>query len=406
MRIQNSDVTQAILGYGRDLNGNGVIETFFLKGKDGIKIYRREEKGVTHTQMALRYLAVHGSNDGKQFYKQVTKDILGVFLMSVNKVNQASRIYFENYMDLEELRIKRADKRHLLTREERNYLAAVYLRGHQIAENTLKRSLEEAFKLVAADALLWLGGGALLKGAVASVSSARAAAGASSAAVAGRIALRSYPQTLGVALRGLTAKSALIGSKNLFLRGLRGVGKEWRYIALSTGTQIGVESYVNYHSIKDPNPRVLAQNLMTHQAIRENVAISLTDSLLMAGAANMTQNKRARFALLGMVGATSSLGVGTALNGNQSATRVAFDAAWGIGIDTTSLLVELKALHHFQEKAVQTKNPRLKLVGYAIVFVSQVAGHWGYSKATKYVESSAELQSGQVVLVPVTASLR
>lgn len=405
MRIDSADMANVTLGFGRDINRNGTIDTFFLKGKDGLHIFRNEAPGVSSKLMALRYLAVHAQYAGKHFYQKLATDFLGLLFISMDVANRAQQTYIVDYMDLEELRIAASDKSQLLNRAEKIYVLNLLLKGHEIAHGKLQLSLRRANLLIAADALLWLGGGILLKGALKTVGARRIAAGAS-ASLAARISVNSFPAAMKTAQRGLLARTLLSRSKSIIIKGLKGIRKEWRYITFSTGIQLGVEGYVNYHEIKDANPAIQAQNMLADKTIRENVAISVTDSLLMAGALNTTKNKKIRFALLGMIGASTSLGVGTALNGNQNTTRVAFDSAWAVGIDTTSVMVELKALHHFQEKAIRTRNPRLKIVGYAIVFVSQVAGYWGYSEATKMIESKADLKEGQVMMVPVTASVR
>src|SRR5690606_11570166 len=112
---------------------------------------------------------------------------------------------------------------------------------------------------------------------------------------------------------------------------------------------------------------------------QENVSISVADSLAMTAAHGMAQTTVGRFALLGVVGASSSFGVGVGLSGNQAKERVLFDAAWAMGVDSLQLMIDLHVLHKFQSMALKNKNPKLKLVGYAIVFVGQVAGYYGYA---------------------------
>lgn len=400
LKIVSNDAARVILGYGRDLNRNGQIDTFFLLGSEGVRSYQRELKTETSKLRALKVLALHGQYSGKTYFTKLMNNIFGQVFFSIDKFNQVQKDYYYNLMDLEALRVSFKQNGAFLTRAERIYVLNLLLEGNQLAYEQLKTGLDQVKKYSLGDALGVVLGGYLLKGA-AKLTGKKIAVRVTSG-VALRLALRSTMTKVQQALLGLTAKTALKASKSFFLKSLAGVKSEWKFIAFTTGLQAAVEGYVSYDEIKGPNALAMAQNMMGNKAIQENIGISLVDSFMMAGASHAAKTAKARFALLGIIGANSSLVVGKAMDGKQDKKRVIFDAAWSIGIDTSSVLLELKALHHFQAQALKMRNPKLRLVGWAVVLVSELTNNYVYSKASRYVDPRAT--EGQVVLVPVTVA--
>ena len=413
MYLQSADMAKVTIGYGRDLDGNGTIETFFLIGDEGMTTYTRTTKGENSWGHARSVVARHASYSAKKYYKTLLANVGSFLLMSVSSVVEAKENYFKEWTDLEELRIMLERKKSTLSKETYLFGVSVLLDGHKFAYEKLQRGLgKNAAAWAAADAGLYLSGAVLLRfgGKAVSVVGRRYAPEAKkiatrAALAAGvRMTLKTYQLNIRAALRGLTARTALKGAQNLLIKGAKGVQAEWKYIALSSSIQVGVETYVNYDEFKDPDPKVVANRLLKSNEVKENVLINLTDTLVMTGVNAAVKNRIARYALLGTVGAGSSVVVGNALNGDQSGARVALDTGWSFGVDTTSLILEIKALHKFESLALKKKNPRLKLIGYGIVLVSNAVGYVAYSKAVKYVDPQKDLKDGQIVFVPIIAS--
>lgn len=400
LKIQTNDLSKITLGFGRDVNQNGVIESFYLIGKDGIEIHQREAAGESSKTRALKLLKQHSDYSGFDYYKRLASNLVGYLYISYDNVRKAQNTFYQDFMDLSEVWFALNNKSLLLTPLEKAYLKAILVKGQDEAIDRLKNSMESSKKLVGVDAVLWAFGGIIIKGAAKTFGMRKA--NAYGAAAVAKFSLPAVKSSVATALKGLTARTALNYGKRITTAGVKAATREWKYIAFSTGVQLGAEGYVNYNSIKDPNPAVLAENLLKEKSVQQNVSMDVLQTILSTGAIDSKTNKSARYALLGMIGASSSGAVIAASGEKVSSTRTKFDTAWTLAIDTTQMILELKVLHHFQTQAVKSKNPKLKIVGYAVVLVSQVAGYYGYAKATKFVNQE-EMNQGKVLFVPVIA---
>ena len=72
---------------------------------------------------------------------------------------------------------------------------------------------------------------------------------------------------------------------------------------------------------------------------------------------------------------------------------------------------DVAALKYFEKLATKQKNPKLKLVGYAIALVDQFSGYVAYSKASTAVSSPAPTKAKpddlklQVKMIPILAEV-
>jgi hypothetical protein len=413
IHFQSGDMARITLGYGRDLDGNGTVETFFLVGDSGMNSYVRTTKGENTWGHAKVVLSKHASYSAKGYYRALFSNVSSFFLMSSQVAVDAQEEYYKEWVDLEEIRIMLDRKKSEISRETYLFALNVLLEGNQMALDKLLKGIGPDIKKWAiADVGMYLSGAVLIKwgGKAVSLVGRRYSPevkklATTAAAKAGlRMTLKTYQININAALRALTARTILKKSQAALIAAARGIKAEWKYIAISTGIQVSVESYLNYDEFKDPDPKVVANRLMKSPEVRENVLINLMDTLVMTGVNKTVKNKVARYALLGTVGAGSSVVVGNALDGSQSGERVALDTAWSFGVDTASLVLEMKALHKFESLALKNKNPKLKLIGYGIVVVSQTLGYAGYSAATKYVDPQKDLQQNQIIFVPIVAT--
>ncbi len=413
MRFETANMAKVLLGHGRDINGDGTIEAFFVLGDNGISFYERNTPRETSWERARAVLAQHARYSGGAYLNGITEGILSFLFFGMEHLLEAQETFNRDWMDLEELRIVLEQNKATLTRDQYIYGLNLLLEGNRVAYERLEKSLAGEHALMwGADAGLWLSGAVLLKWAGRALKALGARvggsldnAGARTGTGAGlRLGLKTYQRSIHEAIRAVTFNSALKRSKNLLIAGARNVRAEWKYIAASTTAQLTAESISHYNSIKDPNPTTAALNLLHHPEIHENVSIALVATMLMTGANSMANSKLARFALIGVVGASSSYAVGTAIDGAQSRDRVMFDTAWSLGIDSAQLMLEFHVLHKFTEAAVRSRRPHLKVAGYAIVFVSQLTGYYAYSRAAQWVDPRTELRDAELQLVPILAA--
>lgn len=400
LKIQTDDLAKIPLGYGRDMNQNGVIESFFLVGDEGIVMHQREALGESSKLRALKLLRHHSDYSAGDYYKRLISNLGGYLYMSLDTVRKAQEAFYQDYMNLAEVWLAIKNKSLLLNNFERSYLKFLLVKGQDEALDKLKTSMSNAKKLVVVDAVLFAFGGVIIKGAAKTFGIRKA-----SAIGAGVIAKFTVPvirTSIVTALKGITARTALNTGKRIATAGVKAATREWKYVAFSTGVQLGVEGYVHYNEIKHPNPAVMAENLLKEKTVQQNVSMDVLQTILSTGAVESGKSKAARYALLGMIGATSSGAVIAASGEKVSTNRVKFDTAWTLAIDTSQMLLELKVLHSFQTMAIKAKNPKLKIVGYAVVLLSQVGGYYGYAKASKFV-SQEEMNKGKVVFIPVIA---
>lgn len=405
LRYETDDLAKVTLGHARDVDGDGEVETFFIFGDAGIARYHRSSPGEDSYLRSRRILTQHASHSGRTYLSGLSDNILSFFFFGMEHLLTAQRDFYLDWMDLEELQLTLEKHKGQLTRDEYIYGLQVVIDGNRLALERLERALgSEQAAMWSADAGLWLSGAVLIKWAAKALKGLRAKnelthLGAHAGA---RLTLKSYQTTIHSALRAIALKSKLQLMKRALVKSAKNIKAEWKYIATSTVAQSAAETYVSYQEVKAETPATMALNLLRHPEVQENMSVGLTQTMLMTGASTLTNSRLGKFALLGTVGATSSFAAGQALNGRQSQERILFDTAWTVGVDSAQLMVELNVLHRFSQAAVARKNPRLKVVGYGIVLLTQVGSYYGYARASRWVDPK-ELESSELRLIPLVA---
>lgn len=412
MRFETKNMAGVVLGYGRDLDGDTKIDTFFIFGDNGMSRYERKIYRESSWTRARHVLAEHAKYSGKDYFAGIRDNVLSFLFFGANHLLEAQKTFYLDWMDLEELYMTLEANKGFMSREEYRYGLQLMIDGHQMAYDRLMTALGgEQAAMWGVDAALWLSGTVLLKWAGKAIKAISKKLtpqverlGIGAGVVATRLSIKSYQATIHSTIKSVGMKSMLQKSKSVVLKGLKNIRAEWKYLAFSSSIQIGVETFVSFDEVVDEDPRQMASNLLGHPAVQENIAVSLTASTLMAASNGSIQGKFARFAVLGMVGAGSSYAVGTALSGHQSNERLAMDTAWSVGIDSAQFMLDLHVLHKFTQLAVKHRNRKLKLIGYAVVFVSQVTNFYAYSEATRWLDPQTDTKDGELKLVPITVA--
>jgi hypothetical protein len=206
-------------------------------------------------------------------------------------------------------------------------------------------------------------------------------------------------------------------AKNIFMRkmvplvarpaiALLKATKEWKYISFMAGLQITTETFANSSEVMSSNPTEFAKNVLTHPDIMQNVTYMTTDAYLMTAASLAIRPKGMRYAACGFIALGNSAVTNLIIKDEADYSRIALDTGWEAIIGNAQVQLDLKALSHFELAAKKTKNPKLKLIGWAIVLVDQTVGFLGYSHATQALQSSkedlkAEEVDPSVHLIPV-----
>lgn len=426
-----------ILGYGRDTDDDDVIDTWFMidadKGLVRHDLPARHPWGhdVIRTQLFKRY-----ESSAKAHFSAAYGAVFGFVLMSVGSAYESERQLWRELIDLEEfgLRHERGRKSADITREQWMESVDLISTGYIEAIARFEKATGGQFwGLVAADAGLWVTGGVVVKGlmkaasfigkpftqstlgkksqefvekfvrgikdrAHAQITYFTRAKGAPVNALAAATFQRRFPGHM----RSLMAKN-ILNRKLIPLAvrsglAVRRAATEWKYIGLMTGLQLSTEAWANSAEVYDANPTVFAKNVLTHPDIIQNVGYMTTNAYLMTAASLAIKPKGLRYATCAFIALGNSTITNLVIKGETDYARIALDSSWEAVIGNAQIQIDLAALKYFEEQALKKKNPRLKLLGWAVVLVDQTAGFLGYSHATR---SLNDVEKTETKLVPV-----
>lgn len=450
-----------LLGFGRDLDGNGKIDTWFLVTQNGLDLVEKEGKDSRGRDVLGDVLIKKYRSTFFMYVNAATTSIFSYLLMSFDASIESYETYYRDWMDLEQVRINfEKDQKNMGSTYTHDQIAFQYeLREIGLKEmNDRMARFEKAtfWGYALADVGLWVTGGIIFKwgakilakiGAVTSETAFATAVKDSffgffekqKAQVESRLlALKSKipkPRTrkeiaaenAAFLLSKETYKAAISNtikaqqSKNRLHAALKkvlmipvdiakGAKSEWQYIALNTGVQITSEAYARYDEIYDANPAVMAQNLLTNPEVIENVGFMTTDTVMMTGVSKSLKTGKAKFMASGAIALTNSSIMNFAIKDSADLSRIALDTSWETIIGNGQVQIDLMALEYFEKMAQKKNNPKIKLVGYVIALVDMGVGYVTYSKVTtkldEYEEKKkAEKENNQpkVMLVPVLA---
>ncbi|MEA9357956.1 hypothetical protein SHI21_17120 [Bacteriovorax sp. PP10] len=452
-----------LLGFGRDLDGNGKIDIWFLVTQNGLDLVEKEGKDSKGRDVLGDILVEKYRSTFFMYVNAATTSIFSYLLMSFDASITSYEDYYRDWMDLEQVRLTfEKDQKNLGSTYTRDQIAFQYeLREIGLKEmNDRMARFEKAtfWGYALADLGLWVTGGIIFKwgakilakiGAVTSETAFATAVKDSffgffekqKAAVESRlVALKgkipkprtrkeiaaemsavtltkeTYKQAITSTIKAQQSKSRLHAAlkkvlkipKDVFL----GAKSEWQYIALNSGVQILSEGVARYDDIYDANPAVMAENLLTNPEVIENVGFMSADTILMTGVSKSLKTTKARFMASGAIALTNSSIMNFAIKDSADLTRVAFDTGWETIIGNGQVQLDLKALEYFEKMAQKKGNPKIKLVGYVIALVDMGVGYVTYSKATtkldeyeakKQAEKDKEKNEPKIMLVPVLA---
>jgi hypothetical protein len=444
----------SIIGYGRDLDDDGKIETWFLIEQNrGIYKFVAECEDTSCEKTIRNKVFNNYTKSSKMLFYSAYASLMGHLFLSLDNRFQKESDFYKEWIDLEEYqtRLKRAvaAKTPTLTKEQIRTSYEMLIYGYEQNNLMLKKAEgADAWKLLGVDVALWVSGSVVFR----LLQKPLIALGAKISASTMGQQLTSYITKFSLAQKkmsnkyiqgfnkklggkvtaiqmqkwnralfkktytgGLTAmkmrsrlaeklapfKSKLIGSVKAGL-------SEWKYILLSSSIQLTAETYANYEEVKDRDPLKMAQNVLTHPDIQQNVAYMASETFFMTAAVSSLKTVKSRYAVCGMIAIGNSTALNFFLKDEINMERVLTDTTWEMLIGSSQVQIDVAALTYFEQLSKKKGNPRLKLLGYAVVLVDQGLGYFGYSKLTEHVSEREEKKQAndapEVKIVPVFAS--
>ncbi len=446
-----------VLGFGRDTDGNGKIDSWFLITKQGIDLVRIEGNDPLGTDVLGNIFLQKYRTTFTMYASSAASSLLSYLFLSVSAGVDIQEEYYRDWMDLEEMRIQFEDDLANLgsayTYTQIQFHHELISMGFKDLANRMDNFGKKTFWGYAfADIGLWITGGVVLNwgakilarvGLIASESAfitavkeifvgffekqkaaiesrlsvlkdkvtiAKSKVGMKVAEkeVVTALTIMTYKKVLGATIKSYKMKQRLriyIAKTMKWPKNIvKGAQSEWKYIVLNSSVQIGSEAFARFDEIYDPNPLVMAKNLATNPEVIQNVGFMATETVLMTGISKNMKTTQARFMASGAVAITNSSIVNFGLKEEANTSRVAFDTAWETIIGNAQVQIDLKALEYFEKMALKKNNPKLKLIGYAVALVDMGVGYVTYSKVTSALEKKEEVPSEpKVMLVPILA---
>jgi hypothetical protein len=428
-----------VFGYGRDTDDDGKIDTWFMIDSDeGLKIHHiktRQQWGldVIEHQLLKRY-----ESSRKSHISAAYGAIFGFLLMSVSHGWSSERELWRELMDIEEfsLRLHRSRSSGEITREQWEDSVDLIVAAYDQTIKRFERATgKEYWALAGADIVLWATGGIIAKflskgiGVIgrpvaqtaimkdARIAVTRIAKGIKEKAHSQLIRFRGLKGTLVNALAAQAVKKRFpsqmraLMARNILYRkvippimrtgiAVKKAALDWNYIAFMTGLQLTTEAFANSSEVWSSNPTTFARNVLSHPDIIQNVTYMSSNAFLMTAASHGIRAKGMRFAICGFIAMANSTISNIVIRGERDYERITLDTGWEAVVGNAQIQLDLAALKHFEQRAMRTGNPQMKLLGWAVVFVDQALGFAGYSKAAEYVSQNDKVD---VQLVPVLA---
>ncbi len=448
-----------LLGFARDTDDNGKVDAWFFVTKNGMDLSLKEGsdplgKDIIGSLLHQKYRSSLG-----MYAATATTSLLSYFFMTANEGLDVEKQFFNDYMDLEENRLSFEKDIELMrtsmTRQQMQFHYEVSSLGFKEIANRMDSFAKRGFWGYAlADIGLWISGSYVLKwvgtilyktGIVASemafintlketfigffekqksnlvskvalleekMGLKNTAALKSKNAAAAKTALVLSAQTwktaLASSLKAKKAKgriiNALTSSAQWTFGAAKAAAKEWKYIVLGTSIQLGSEAYARFDDIKDSNPAVMAQNLLTNPEVQQNVAYMTTETIMMTGISKNLKSTKAKFMASGAVALTNSSILNLVIKDDADMKRMAIDTGWEVFIGNAQIQLDLASMEFFEKMSLKKNNPKLKLLGYGVVIVNTAIGYVVYSNVTSAAAAPKPAEEKpKIMLVPILA---
>lgn len=419
-RLMMPDSEHAIL-FGRDLDGDSFPETWFLRGTrwavtDSFIVEPptnpgEDPAGQSAIQKIVPYIEENLHN--RSLVGLTIGNTLEFLSFAISATEESGREYFRTQLDLYELRERAARVRDQQTSE---YISALFNQGWSENNRMLLAATRggQAWAYSAADLLtfglagtavrylerggIWIAkktGLTKFTGKIAHALAVKSLTGSAlkaeinltlRALSAQRAFIQKSLQLMGKQAQKVTHKGA-VSILTIYREGVH----SWQYVMQTQLMQILAEASARWEDVYDPNPIIIAKNLFSDKDFQQNFLYMTNETTLLTGISMREKTFGRKMRLCALMAAGNSSMMNFALRGNVDAERALFDSGWEITAGSLQTIFDTHMIHHFHEAAIKQKNPKLKLVGYAIAMIDQAVGYYAYSKITQ-----------RIAIIPVT----
>lgn len=423
--------------YGRDLDADALPDAWFLVGADGsVQSFDRPSATRDGWDVASELFSSHLIEERSARTMLGHATFTHLTMTGANRESSIRRLA-RMRMDLEELeiraeRIRAKNPNHPSLAQQYKLISQGW---NYLSETIQNRETRNEILFATGDVVTLLIGGAIVKGVLiplkwmtpkfvtefaeqfysrfvqgtverAEAAMAKFRKGSGEAAVRegeSELVRLTIAQRIGLQIRGMTARAAVAQRLSLAasktLSGLKGGLQQWKYIAGTEALQLGAEIFTNRDTLFSANPIVLGQNIATNKDLLQNMGYMTVETYDAAVISSMTESIPKRMALCGLLSTVNSTLTSYYVKGETDLKRMALDTSWEVFVGNAQVQLDFFALATFEKMAVAQNNPKLKLVGYAVVLVDQLGGYLGYAALTKMYERG-KARNGQAPATP------
>ncbi len=461
--------THLLVLRGRDINGDGLLDTWFYNEGAIIKTFQRPTDSKDAWPVVRKILQEQSLDESRWIATLVARELLSELFVTIEGEIQETKELERIQIDLYDLDYRIRDMQ--ATEEDEvlvEQLRQVSSLGWQrLLERWTNSRIEDRHKRIMGDLALFLGGAAAFKGIRFLVAKALSTETIASIKKSLRSTIevqKRWSARLGarmpkwIPVQGATRVSLVPSSlwrftteseaiawltrDRFFTRSLKNLGgfmrssleSSWErrgYIATAQTIQLAVESYSRGYWKFSDAPLVLDHpvnstkefiNEVAHdKGLLQNFSYMTLQTTLLSGVSEALQKRGAglglKYAVCSIVTIVDSTAVNVFVQGKTDTPRIAFDTAWELLVGGSQIHLDLHMLRWADSLSKSLKKPKLKLVGYLLGSLDQMAGYTLYNKATSTIfETPKDDSSGgavnpaarapelpPVVIVPVLA---
>ncbi len=427
-----------IIGYGRDLLGSGKINTWFILTESGLKVVQKEGNDQFGRDIISDLLLDHFKSTSTLYLSSISTSLLSYFFLSIDAYEKNNENFYKDWINLEDMSLRLETERNnpisSLTLIQIEFQTKLILNGYkQLNEKMKNFEQKDLYGYLSIDVASWVTGGILLKWGARILSTPLKLISETSffklicektlsifenhrlqisqkfkiksnrfnesklfsGEVGARFVLLNWKRDVDSTIRGYVIKSKLIQTANKVFTGAVG---QWKYIGLNMGIQLASEAYARVDEIQNPNPVLMAKNLLSNKDVLQNIGFMALDTVLMTGASSSLKTTKARFMACGYIALQDSSLINFVIKKDDNYARIALDTSWEVIIGNAQTQADLGALLFFEQMAMKKNNSKIKLLGYAFVVIDQAIGYVTYSKVTSKLN-----RDKSPILIPIFA---
>jgi hypothetical protein len=439
------DKLNPTIGYGRDLDGNGKIDTWFFISNNGVDVVQKEGIDSLGQDILGDLILAKYKTSTSVYLSTATTTALSYLFLTADELTETSKSFYYDWMNLEELSLNLEKERNnpnsTFTYTQLTAQGQLISFGYsQLANESETLAKRDIYGYMAADLGLWLSGGIVIKwgGKLLAVPLRYLSetsvmryisentitfikkqqeilalkfkflsskypldkAQEVSVQVGVRLRAKTWRNDVGMSIKSFVLKRKLLAAAVYIFAG---AASEWKYVALNIGVQSVAESITHYDDILDSNPAIMTKNLFENHEVQQDIGFMTLDTVLMTGLSRKLKTNKAKFMACGLIALHDSSLINFVIKRDNNYQRIALDTSWEVVIGNAQVQADLAALSYFEKLAIKNNNPKIKLIGYAFAIVDQTIGYVAYSKAAELVDQNKNKTKSVLkpVLVPI-----